>query len=65
MRCTEDIPPNGGIYKIPNYTQLEINFIRTMFLEALNKSFTLSKKTNDLEQRTDQINDSSINDSYM
>lgn len=64
-RCTEEIPANGGIYKIPHYTQLEINFIRTMFLEALTKSFTISKKTTELEQRTDQNPDQSVSASYM
>jgi len=59
-RCSSEIPPNGGIYKIANYTQLEMNFIRTMFLQALTKSFIVARKTTEFEQRTDQNQDQSV-----
>ena len=52
-RWTQEIPLNGGIYKIPNYTQLEINFIRTMFLESLTTSFAISSKMTEMDQRED------------
>merc|ERR1712212_545352 len=53
-RSETEIPPNGGMFNISTYTQLEINYIRTMFIESLNNTFVISKRTTELEQRTDQ-----------
>jgi len=50
----EPIPPNGALLNISDYTQLEINYIRTMFLESLNNSWAIAKQRTELEQRTEQ-----------
>merc|ERR1712008_278803 len=50
----EPITANGGFLNISDYTQLEINYIRTMFTESLNNSWTIAKRTNEVEQRTEQ-----------
>jgi len=60
-RVDDVIPDNGGIYSIRNFTQLEINFIRTLFLRSLTNSYIISRKQGELEQRAEINIDQSTN----
>ncbi|CAG5098388.1 Oidioi.mRNA.OKI2018_I69.XSR.g15623.t1.cds [Oikopleura dioica] len=53
-RWQMEIADHGGVYKISNFTQLEVNFIRQAFLHSLKVSFTISNKITDLEQKSAQ-----------
>jgi len=53
-RWQNEIPEHGGFYKISNFTQMEINFIRQAFLHSLKVSFTISNKITVLEQKSEQ-----------
>ena len=53
-RWQNEIPDHGGVFKIDNFTQMEVNFIRGAFLKGLNLSFVMSNKITTIEQKAEQ-----------
>ena len=53
-RWQMEIPDHGGVFKIDNFTQMEVNFIRGTFLKGLNLSFVMSNKITTIEQKAEQ-----------
>ena len=53
-RWQMEIPDHGGVFKIDNFTQMEVNFIRGTFLKGLNLSFVMSNKITSIEQKAEQ-----------
>lgn len=50
-RWQNEIPDHGGVFKVNNFTQMEVNFIRGNFLKGLNVSFVMSNKITEIEQK--------------
>jgi hypothetical protein len=53
-RVETEMPDHGGLYEVSDYTQLEINYVRTLFIESLNNTFIIATATNALENLTTQ-----------
>ena len=53
-RWQMEILEHGGVFKIDNFTQMEVNFIRGTFLKGLNLSFVMSNKITSIEQKAEQ-----------
>ena len=53
-RWQMELPDHGGVFKIDNFTQMEVNFIRGTFLKGLNLSFVMSNKITSIEQKAEQ-----------